>query len=97
MQVRVSLCSQCGQVVWEPRPVVVDPGETVQWINVEGQELSIDFQQHPFDPPKPPFKAPARGSTPVAHVKTGATRGDHFPCKVTLGGVTQEVEGVIIR
>lgn len=99
MQVKVSLCRECGQVVWEPRLVEVDPGEAVQWENSEGQELAIDFKgSHPFDKPNPPFKAAPKGATPVAHVKLTAERGKRFPCTVSVGGIQQAlVEGVIIR
>jgi plastocyanin len=75
-----------GSLSWDPNPVRVNPGDTVQWTSATGDvAVSFDISKNPFTVHKD-FTAARGGTTELARVRDDVHVPDHFDCTVTLGG-----------
>ena len=84
-----------GQLDFDPKPVVVNPGDRVRWISDVGN-LTIVFSpdNNPFTVHKQ-FGSAKGNLSEAAVVRTDLPKGKHFECTVTLGGkVFTQASGV---
>lgn len=84
-----------GELDFEPKPVVVNPGDTVRWTSAVG-DLIIEFpvDNNPFTVHKQ-FGSAKGNMSEAAVVRSDVPKGKRFNCTVTLGGkVFTQTSGV---
>jgi plastocyanin len=72
------------QVVTDPAPVVVDPGDTIEW-RCDVGDVTVSLEQGLLDGVQ---KFDGKRGKPTHHgqVKKDVARGKHFECTITLDG-----------
>jgi plastocyanin len=83
-----------GNIVTDPSPVIVDPGDTVDWECREG-DVTVSFKGLGlFDGPET-FQGRKGEKTPKGRVRADVARNRHFDCTITLNGkVLNKVYGI---
>jgi plastocyanin len=82
--VKVELRVESGQIVSVPAPVIVDPGDTIEW-RCDAGDVTVSLQQGLLDGVQK-FNGKRGKATDLATVKTNVARGKHFDCTITLDG-----------
>jgi hypothetical protein len=84
-----------GKIVTEPFPVIVDPGDTVDWKCSEG-DVTVSFRGLGlFDGPETFQGRKGQNTLPMGKVRVDVARGKHFDCTITLNGkVMDKVYGI---
>ena len=73
-----------GQVVTVPAPVIVDPGDTIEW-RCDAGDVTVSLEPGLLDGVQK-FDGKRGKATDFARVKKDVARRKHFACTITLDG-----------
>ena len=79
----VTVAAENGQTTCRPESVLIDAGDTVQWICYTG-DLVVEFNENPFTATQQ-WKAARDTRTPMATVQPGLVKDTRFRPAVTIG------------
>jgi len=83
--VKVELRVESGHIVTDPAPVVVDPGDTIEW-RCDAGDVTVSLEQGLLDGLQKFSGKRGKPTDQQAKVKKDVARGKHFDCTITLDG-----------
>ena len=74
-----------GRVFTDPAPVIVNPGDTIEW-QCDAGDVRVSFKGQGLLDGVQEFDGKRGKATAHAKVKGDVARGKHFDCIITLNG-----------
>ena len=77
---------KAGRVFTDPAPVIVNPGDTIEW-RCDAGDVTVSFKGQKLLDGAQELDGKKGKATDTARIKGDVARGKHFDCMITLNGL----------